>query len=151
VYHIIIFYRAEPSSLSPAVNIWWPGKVIDLFNLLPAPVWRNGNMPEGRCVDFIGGCFSAPEIDTNRMEVWNLCLRWERLEEWERLRGSRVFGEPWLKWLFEEIGTWEKPPILVDMELNQAIQGGKVLCRRVVNRHDPEKPLWVAPDSGVDR
>jgi hypothetical protein len=49
VYRTLIFYRSEPPSLSPAISIWWPGRVIDLFNLVPPNVWGNGNLPEGRC------------------------------------------------------------------------------------------------------
>jgi len=148
VYRTLIFYRPEPPSLSPALSIWWPGRVIDLFNLTPPDVWGNGNMPEGRCVEFIGACFAVPRIDTGRMEVWNLPLRWERLNEWERAHGTRVFGEPWVRWLFEEVAGWEKPPVLVDLEPPyHATQGGEVLCRRVDLRHDrwePGQPLWVA-------
>lgn len=143
MYHHIIFYRSEPPSLSPAVSIWWPGKVIDLFNMLPPSVWGAGSMPEGMCVRFIGGCFSVPEIDTQRMEVWTLALRFDRLKEWERVNGTRVFGEPWLRWLSEEIAAWEKPPVLVDAESNEASQGGKRLCHWKANPLDPEKPLWV--------
>ena len=144
MYRVIIFYRSEPPCVSPAMNIWWPGKIIDLFNLLPPTVWCNGNMPEGRRVDFIGGCFAVPEVDTNRMEVWNLVLRWERLDEWERVNGARVFGAPWLQWLFEEVGTWEQPPVLVDMESPfEARQGGRVLCRRMAISMTPKNPCGL--------
>jgi hypothetical protein len=150
VYRTIVFYRSDPPTFSPAVSVWWPGSVIDLFNLIPPLAWANGNMPEGRCVEFIGACFSVPEIDTSRMEVWNMRLRYDRLDEWEQVHGSRVFGEPFLKWLFDEVGAWERPPVLVNMEPPfEAYLGGKELCRWVANPHNPERPIWVAPGSDV--
>lgn len=45
MHRTIIFYHSGLPSVSPAVSFWWPGKVINLFHLIPVEAWCNGNAP----------------------------------------------------------------------------------------------------------
>ena len=65
-----------------------------------------------------------------------------------------MYGEPWRKWLFEEIerlfsvqGDGQEPPVLVELDLPYHVtQGGEVLCQRVSgDQYEPGDPLWVTP------
>lgn len=77
VYRRLIFFGSGLSSVSPAVSLWWPGKVINLFNQFPTDALHYGTYATGTCVDFIVACSAVKKTKYQPMEVYNLPLRWE--------------------------------------------------------------------------
>jgi hypothetical protein len=128
VYRTIIFYRANPPAVSPAVSLEWSGKVVDLLNRLPPDVWVYGDRPERLCAAFVAACCAdLPQ------GLWALPLRRDRLAECERAHGGPLAGAAWVRWLSDEFGGGEAPPVLIDLDPPyHATRGG------------PRKPTRVA-------
>jgi hypothetical protein len=153
VYRTFIFFRSDLSSVSPAVVLWWPGRVIDLLNHLPGGALHYGAMAGQACADFVVACNSVPDASSRGIEVENLPLRWDRLDQLEGRTDSPEYVARWRDWLFTEIerlsasmdgATWR--PVLVDLDPPyQATQGSEVLCRRLIVDYREGGPHWVAP------
>ena len=132
----LIFHNPDMGWISPSLTLWWPGEVVELLNLVPAEIWACGNVPAGRCVDFIGECFARPEvIDRGRMEVWNIPVP----REWFATGGE----DGWYHRLLAEMQSWKQPPILVNLlPPFEAKRGERELCRLVWDS-DREHRRWV--------
>ncbi len=145
VYRTFIFFRCDLSSVSPAVTLWWPGK-------LPVGAIHYGAMAGQACADFIVACSGVPGAASRGIEVDNLPLRWGRLDELEGSPDTREHVEQWRKWLFEEMERLSADsdgrrwiPILLDLDPPyQATRGGEVLCRRLMDEYREGGPQWVA-------
>src|SRR5690348_2800889 len=100
MYIDIIFHSPQLPRVSPAVAVWWPGRVIDLLNLIPWRVWSGGDMPEGRCAAFIGACAALPQVDADRLEVRNVPVA----KEWLASADPRE----WYARLLEDMRGWAR-------------------------------------------
>jgi hypothetical protein len=153
VYRTFIFFRSDLSSVSPAVTLWWPGKVIDLLNQLPVGALHYGAMAGQVCADFIVACSGVPGAASREIEVDNLPLRWGRLDELEGSPDTPEYVARWREWLFEEIERLSASvdgqrwlPVMLDLDPPyHATQGGEVLCRRLMGDYREGGPQWVAP------
>jgi hypothetical protein len=151
VHRTFIFFRAELASVSPAVTIWWPGKVINLFNQFPDTALNFGGFPDGICVDFIMSCSALEKTKSQPIEVFNLPLRWEGQDRLTGEVDTAGHREQWRAWLVAEIkrlsGDQQFSPILVDMDPPYHItQAGMVLFQRHDGRNFQEgDPLWMTP------
>jgi hypothetical protein len=83
--------------------LWWPGKVINLLNQLPAGALHYGAITGQACADFIVACSSVPDAASRGIEVDNLSLRWDRLDQLEGSPDTPEYVARWRDWLFEEI------------------------------------------------
>jgi hypothetical protein len=151
MFRTFIFFRSDICSFSPAVRIWWPGRVIDLLNRLPESTIYWGGTAEGICADFIGACLVL-EGRIGPLEVSNLELRWDRIGELAEYVDTPEYDERWRALLLEEIGLTlgqaGEPPVLIDLDGPpfHATRGGVVLCRsRSGDENAEETPQWVAP------
>ncbi|HTU92547.1 MAG TPA: hypothetical protein VMF69_20870 [Gemmataceae bacterium] len=102
-FHTIIFHRASLPGISPALSLWWEDDIVDLLKvILPRIFDLGGNMPDGKCVDFIGACFAEPSVDKARMEVSNIYYPPEIADEddWYSrgvfIHGSRLPSGCWI-------------------------------------------------------
>jgi hypothetical protein len=147
-----IFFCPGLTSVSPAVSLWWPGKVINLFNQIPADALHYGAFATGTCADFIVACSALGKTKYHPIEVINLPLRWEGQDRLAGEIDTPAHSVQWRDWLFAEIERLtaeyqQDPPILVDIDPPyHVIQGGAVLFQRVDHRDYREgDPLWVTP------
>jgi hypothetical protein len=140
VFISFVFHNPDMGRISPSVSLWWPGKVINLLNLLPADIWSDGNVPAGRCVDFIGACLACPKVDRGRLEVWNIPVP----REWFATGGE----DGWYHRLMAEMRSWDDPPVLVNLlPPFEASRGDRELCRLVWNDNRDTR-WWVATRAG---
>jgi hypothetical protein len=122
VHYVLVFHRASLPGISPAVSLEWNGSIVELLQALPERIWSNGNVPEGRCVDFIGACFALPSINTSEMEVWNIDPPHTVLESDNEFE--------WYRKKMASIQEWEARPILVNLDPPFDVsQGGVELWR----------------------
>jgi hypothetical protein len=143
VFLDLIFHNPDMGWISPSVTLWWPGEVVDLLNLVPADIWSCGNVPAGRCVDFIGACLARPEIDRGRMEVRNIPVP----REWFTTGGE----DGWYHRLLAEMRSREDPPILVNLlPPFEASRGARELCRLVWDSNRDTR-RWVVAGPGEQR
>ena len=154
MYRRFIFFRAGLSSVSPGVTVWWPGKVIDLFNQFPESALHYGSHASETCVDFIIACSQVKKAKQMPLDVANLPLRWEGQEQLTAEYATAVYANEWREWLFRElervfaeIEDKRSLPILVDIDPPfHVTQGGTVLFQRLDLRDYKEgDPLWVTP------
>jgi hypothetical protein len=151
VYRTFIFFRAGLASVSPAVNLWWAGKVINLFRQFPAEALHYGAFADGACADFIVACSRLEKTKDQPIEVFNLPLRWEGQDRLTAKFDMPAHSEQWRAWLFEEIerlsADRQDLPILVDLDPPfHVTQGGRVLFQRADGRNYQEgDPLWMTP------
>jgi hypothetical protein len=153
VYRTFIFFRSGLASVSPAVSVWWPGKVINLFNQFPDLAIHFGAFADGACADFIMACSAVVDKTQGQpIEVYNLPFRWEGQDWLAAEIDTPAHREQWRTWLFEEIerlfaqdSDQQNPPILVDLDPPfQVTQGGTVLFQHVDYRDYKEgDPLWL--------
>lgn len=154
MYRRFIFFGAGLSSVSPVVTVWWPGKVINLFNQFPEMALHFGSYASETCVDFVIACSQVKKAKEMPLEVANLPLRWEGQDHLTGEYGTAAYANEWREWLFREFerlfGDIEDPrnlPILVDIDPPfHVTQGGTVLFQLVDHRDYKEgDPRWVTP------
>src|SRR5947209_14685107 len=90
---------------SPMVSHSWPRPVVDL--LVEAKVQFTTNDVDLVCARFVGWCFTQPGFDTLLLGVHNLPAPAE-LD-----RSARY------EWVMAEMGKWERPPILVNIDTSE--------------------------------
>jgi N-glycosidase YbiA len=159
MYRTFIFFRSNLSSVSPAVTLWWPRKVVTLLNRLPVGALHYGACASWACADFIAACRSAPGAASRGIEVENLRLRWGRLDQVEGNPETQEYVEQWRGRLFEEIERLSADAggrrwLPVKLDLNppyHATRGDTVLCRRLMGEYREGGPEWVqvAESTGV--
>lgn len=153
MYRTFIFFRAGLTSVSPAVILWWPGKVINLFNQFPAEALHYGAFASGTCGDFVVACAALEKAKSRQIEVCNLLLRWEGQDRLTAEYDTPAHSDQWRAWLFEELDRLfadaygQDPPILVDLDPPYHVtQGGTVLFQRADGRdYQDGDPLWLTP------
>jgi hypothetical protein len=167
-YRTFIFFGSGLTSVSPAVSLWWPGKVINLFKQLPAETLVLGTLASEVCAHFIGACSALQKAKLSgsrhrsdpgqylRIQVSSLALRWEGQELLTAAYDTPEHAEQWRAWFFAEIerlcANAQHPPILVDLDPPfHVTQGGTVLFQRHSGRDFQQgDPLWLTP-SQADR
>ena len=151
MYRTFIFFRPGLTDVSPAVHLWWPGKVIHLFRQFPPLALHYGASATGTCADFIVACSALEKTKYQPIEVANLPLRWEGQDRLTAEFDTPAHADQWRAWLFAEIGRLsadqQDPPILVDLDPPYHVtQGGAVLFQRHDGRDYQEgDPLWLTP------
>ncbi len=95
MYRTFIFFRGGLASVSPAVTLWWPEKVITLLNELPVGALHYGAMAGQACADFIVACSSVPDAAARGIEVDNLPLRWGRGDKLEGRPDTQEYAQHW--------------------------------------------------------
>ena len=153
MHRTFIFFGAGLASVSPAVTVWWPGKVINLFRQFPSGALHYGAFAPGTCADFIRACSALEKTSYQPIEVHNLPLRWEGQDRLTAEFDTPAYSEQWRAWLFGELERLSadydgpNPPILVDIDPPfHVTQGGTVLFQRHDGRHYQEgDPLWMTP------
>lgn len=151
MHRTFIFFRSGLTSVSPAVSVWWPGKVINLFKQFPAAALHYGAMATGACADFIVACSALEKTKYQPIEVFNLPLPWEGQDRLTAEFDTSAYWDQWRAWLFAEIERLStdraEPPILVDIEPPYYVtQGGTVLFQRIdYQDFKAGDPLWVTP------
>jgi hypothetical protein len=93
--------------ISPVVRLRWDRPVAELFRLVRPHI--HADLPEGACAEFVGACFSAPEIDPVGISVANLAYP----PEWHADDGDRF---AWFRRLIAEVRAWSPPAVLVNMD-----------------------------------
>jgi ribA/ribD-fused uncharacterized protein len=159
VYRTFIFFRADLSSVSPMVTLWWPRKVVTLLNSLPVGALHFGAMAGQACADFIAACCSVSGAATRGIEVDNLPLRWDQLDQLEGNPDTQEYAQRWRDWLFSEVERLSDGidgrrwgPVMIDLDPPyHATRGGQVLCRRLMGEYREGGPEWaqVAESTGV--
>jgi len=155
VYRTFIFFRSDLSSVSPAVTLWWPRKVVTLLNQLPVGAVSYGALAGNACADFIAAC--CPVVGST--EVDNLPLRWDWFDQIEGDLDTLEYAEEWRSRLFQEIERLSagadgqrRLPVMIDLNPPyHATRGDKVLCRRLMGEYREGGPQWVkvAESTGV--
>lgn len=102
MYRTFIVFRSGLASVSPAVSLWWPGKIINLFNQLPAVALHYGAFATGTCADFIVACSALEKTKYQPIEVYNLPLRWEGQDRLTAEIDTPAHSDQWRAWLFAE-------------------------------------------------
>ena len=158
MYRTFIFYRAGLNSVSPAVHLWWPETVINLFKQFPVDALHYGSFASHTCVDFIIACSALEKTKYQPIEVFNLRVRWEGEDRLTAEIDTPARTEQWRAWLFTEIERMcadvtdpQQLPILVDIDPpHHVTQGGTVLFQRHSGRHFRYgDPLWMTPAEAV--
>lgn len=154
MYRTFIFFKSGLTSVSPAVTVWWPGKVINLFNQFPPAALHYGAYATGACADFIVACSAVEKTKYQPVEVENLPLRWDGVDALTAEYDTPAYSAQWREWLFAELGRYftgpdgpPELPVLVDLDPpHHVTQGGTVLFQRGDHRdHEDGAPLWVTP------
>ncbi len=83
----------------------------------------HADLPESACAEFLGACFSLPQIDPAAITVANLAYP----PEWHASNGDRF---AWFRRLIAEIRAWSPPAVLVNMDPPFDITHGEAVIGR---------------------
>jgi hypothetical protein len=104
---LIVFHSPDMPRISPVVDLPWDRPPADLIRLVRPHI--HADLPEGACAEFIGACFSVPDIDAGGITVCNVPYP----PEWHADEGDRF---AWFRRLLAEVRAWSPPAVLVNLD-----------------------------------